>query len=142
MAGISIRPGLEIPEDELRFEADRSSGPGGQHVNTSSTRIALSFDVAQSPSLTEYDRQRILTRLAKRINKEGVLRIVAQSERSQSRNRELAVERFQELMAKALVRPKARRPTKPTAGSRRRRLADKKQRGEIKRDRRRPPSHD
>jgi len=139
---IEIMPGVAIDEDELQFVADRATGPGGQHVNKSSTRIVLLFDLGASPSLNDADKQRLLTRLGKRINKEGVLRVVSQDERSQSANKKMAIERFQAMLAEALHRPKVRRPTRPTRGSRRRRLAAKQQRGELKRDRKRPRMDD
>jgi len=129
---IEITPTLSIPLDELKFRFSRAGGPGGQHVNKSETRVELSFDVANSPSLTEWQRQRILEKLAGQIDSAGVLHLVASSERSQLRNREEVIERFRRLLAAAL-RPRARRiPTRPTAASRERRLAKKHRRSEIK----------
>jgi ribosome-associated protein len=134
---IPINARLAIPRDELELKATRSGGPGGQHVNTSSTRIELVWNVASSPSLWEDERARLLDKLAHRLDTEGRLRIVAQGERSQLQNREAAIARFAELVAKALVVPKRRKPTKPTKASKEKRLAGKKQRSAIKRERQR-----
>lgn len=123
---------LSIPLEELRFRFSRSSGPGGQHVQKSSTRVELLFDVANSPSLTDAQRARVLERLAGYTDAAGTLRLVAQSERSQLRNRERVVARFQTLLQWALKRRKRRRPTAPTAASRERRLRQKRRRSELK----------
>ena len=127
---------LVIPLSELQFRFSRSRGPGGQHVNRSATRVELLFDVAHSPSLTEAQRERLLERLAGRIDSEGILRVVAQSERSQLRNRQEAIARFQALLQQALREPKPRRRTKPPRWAKERRLAAKRRRSEIKRYRR------
>jgi ribosome-associated protein len=134
---IPINARLAIPRDELELKATRSGGPGGQHVNTSSTRIELVWNVATSPSLWEDERTRLLEKLAHRLDGEGQLRIVAQGERSQLQNREAAIARFAEVVAKALVVPKRRKATRPTKASKEKRLQGKKQRGELKRERRR-----
>ena len=126
---------VSIPLAELSFRFSRSSGPGGQHVQKSSTRVELLFDVANSPSLSESQRARVLERLSGYIDSAGVLRLVAQSERSQLRNREEAVTRFQALMRRALKRRKRRKPTRPTAASKERRLREKRRRSEIKQQR-------
>ncbi|MEO5825978.1 MAG: alternative ribosome rescue aminoacyl-tRNA hydrolase ArfB [Gemmatimonadales bacterium] len=133
---IWISSRLELPRGELSLRATRSSGPGGQHVNTSSTRVELVWDVAESPSLNEHMRATLLRRLASRLDTSGRLRLVSQAERSQFRNREEVVERFVRMIAAALVEPKVRRATKPTKGSKERRITAKKRRGELKRDRR------
>ena len=133
---VRITDTVSIPMSELRFRFARSSGPGGQHVNRSATQVELLFDVAGSPSLNEMQRRRVLTKLKSRLDKEGVLHLVSQETRSQLRNREEAVERFQELMRDALRVPKSRRPTRPTRTARERRLGEKRRRGETKRDRR------
>ena len=130
-----INDHLSIPPAELSFRFSRSSGPGGQHVQKSSTRVELLFDVASSPSLTEPQRARVLERLAGYIDSAGVLHLVAQSERSQLRNREEVVARFQTLMRQALKRRKRRKPTRPTAASKERRLREKRRRSEIKQQR-------
>ncbi|MFN2317780.1 MAG: alternative ribosome rescue aminoacyl-tRNA hydrolase ArfB [Gemmatimonadales bacterium] len=134
---LRINGRLALPRAELRYAASRSGGPGGQHVNTSSTRIELWWDVSASPSLSEDQRQRLLTRLASRLDGSGRLRIVSAAHRSQLQNREAATERFREIVAEALLIPKARRATRPTRSSREARLKQKKDRGALKRERRR-----
>ena len=126
---------LTIPLSELRFRFARSSGPGGQHVNRSATRVELLFDVAGSPSLTEAQREQALKALAPYIDSEGILHLVSQTFRSQLRNREEVVERFRTLMHKAMRVPKRRRPTRPSRAAQERRLANKRRRSEIKRQR-------
>ena len=126
---------LAIPLSELRFRFTRSSGPGGQHVNRSATRVELLFDVAGSPSLTEAQREQALKALAPYIDNEGILHLVSQTFRSQLRNREEVVERFRTLMHKAMRVPKRRRPTRPSRAVQERRLANKRRRSEIKRQR-------
>lgn len=133
---ISINDQLSIPLAELGFRFSRSSGPGGQHVQKNATRVELLFDVANSPSLSDYQRARIQERLASHIDSAGVLHLVAQSERSQLRNREEGVDRFQALMRGALKRRRIRRPTQPTAASIERRLRAKRKRGSVKQMRR------
>ncbi len=127
---------VSIPMSELQFRFARSGGPGGQHVNRSATQVELLFDVVNSPSLDEEQRQRVLSKLKSRIDKEGVLHLVSQETRSQLRNREEAVERFRELMRDALHVPKSRRPTRPSRAVRERRLEEKRRRSGTKRDRR------
>ena len=134
---IPINARLSIPRDELELKATRSGGPGGQHVNTSSTRIELVWNVALSPSLWEDERARLLEKLAHRLDSEGRLRIVAQGERSQLQNREAAVARLAEVVAKALVVPKRRKATRPTKASKEKRLQGKKLRSNLKRERQR-----
>jgi len=130
---------LPVSELELRFT--RSGGPGGQHVNTSSTRAELVFDVADSPTLTDDERELALRRLRRRLDGDGRLRVVAQDERSQLRNRELATRRFVEIMRKALAPPAPpRRPTRPTRAAQERRIGEKRRAGEVKRLRRPPPA--
>ncbi len=129
---VRINQRLTIPLSELELRATRSGGPGGQHVNTTSTRVQLSWDVAGSPSLTERRRQLIQSRLGNRIDKEGVLHLSADTHRSQHRNREEVVERFGDLVAEALRLRKERKPTRPTKASKERRLRAKKQRGRLK----------
>ncbi|HEY0816381.1 MAG TPA: alternative ribosome rescue aminoacyl-tRNA hydrolase ArfB [Pseudonocardia sp.] len=126
------------PESELSWRFSRSSGPGGQGVNTTDSRVELSFDVARSPTLPEHLRSRVLARLPRRIV-DGVLTVVATEHRSQLRNRDAARERLLGLLDAALAAdPPPRRPTRPTSGSRRRRLDAKTRRGELKRLRGRP----
>jgi ribosome-associated protein len=133
---LQITSNLSIPLAELSFRYSRSSGPGGQHAQKSSTRVELLFDVGGSPSLTDKQRTRILERLAGYIDTAGVLHLASQSERSQSRNKEEVVARFQEMLRKALRRRKRRKATKPTAASKERRLKKKQQRSQTKKQRR------
>jgi ribosome-associated protein len=121
-----------IPLDELEWRFSASGGPGGQHANTSNTKAEVRFDVAGSPSLGPRQRTRLLERLG------PVVRVVASDERSQTRNRELALERLRSRLAEALRVERERRPTAPTAAARRRRIEGKRKRGEVKRMRRRP----
>jgi ribosome-associated protein len=130
---IRINEQLAIPEDEITFTASRSSGPGGQNVNKVNTRVTLWFNVADSPSLSAEQKQQILTHLANRITRDGVLQIVSQQHRTQPANREAAVQRFAEMLAKALARPKPRHRTRATFASRQRRLESKRRRSQIKR---------
>jgi ribosome-associated protein len=132
---LPINERLSIPLSELQFRFSRSSGPGGQHVQKSATRVELFFDVAGSPSLTDDERARILKRLSGYIDLAGVLHLFAQSERSQLRNRQEVTQRFQDLLRSALKRRKRRKPTRPTAGAVERRLRKKRKRSEIKRSR-------
>ena len=127
---------VSIPRSELSFRFSRSSGPGGQHVQKSSTRVELLFDVVHSPSLSDPQRARVMDRLSGYIDSAGVLHLFAQSERSQWRNREETVERFQILMRKALQRRKKRKATHPSAASRERRLRTKRKRSLTKKRRR------
>ncbi len=126
---------LSIPLSELSFRFSRSSGPGGQHVQKASTRVELLFDVINSPSLSDAQRARILKQLSGYVDSTGTLHLTSQSERSQWRNREEIIVRFQALLKQALKRRKRRRPTHPTAASRERRLREKHRRGEIKQKR-------
>jgi ribosome-associated protein len=121
-----------IPLDELEWRFSASGGPGGQHANTSNTKAEVRFDVAGSPSLGPRQRTRLLERLG------PVVRVVASDERSQTRNRELALERLRSRLAEALRVERERRPTAPSAAARRRRIEGKRKRGEVKRMRRRP----
>ena len=110
---LDVSPELRVPFAELEFRASRSGGPGGQHVNTSSTRVELTWDVARSPSLSEEQRRHLLARLASRLDGTGRLRVVSSATRSQLRNREDATERLREVVASALVIPKTRKRTRP-----------------------------
>ena len=123
-----------IPFDELEWRFSGSGGPGGQHANTSNTRVEVRFDVASSPSLGPRQRARLLERLG------PLVRVVASDERSQVRNRELALERLRSRLAEALRVQRERRPTAPTRSSRERRLEDKRRRAERKRLRK-PPAN-
>jgi ribosome-associated protein len=130
---------LSIPMAELSFRFSRSSGPGGQHVQKSSTRVELLFDVANSSSLSDGQRALIQERLAGQLDSEGVLHLVAQSERSQLRNRQEVIERLRAILGAALKRRKVRRPTRPHAAARERRLQAKRQRSQLKQIRRSIP---
>ncbi|HET6681414.1 MAG TPA: alternative ribosome rescue aminoacyl-tRNA hydrolase ArfB [Gemmatimonadaceae bacterium] len=134
--GLRAGPRLTIPRDELEVRATRSGGAGGQHVNTSSTRVEVRWRPAGSRALSEADRNWLLERLASRLDAAGWLRVVASDTRSQRQNRDLAEGRLAETVRRALLRPKVRRKTKPSAASRERRLTEKKQRGERKQRRR------
>ncbi len=127
--------GPAIPLAEIVLRTSRSSGPGGQHANVTASRVEAVFDVLASPSLSEAQRERVLARAGERIV------AVAQDERSQTRNRELALRRLAERLARALAVPRKRRATRPTAASRARRLKDKREASRRKVERR-PPSSD
>lgn len=133
---IAIDDKVSIPDEEVRFEASRSGGPGGQHVNTSSTRVTLVFDLGASRALDDAMKAKIASRLSTRISGEGLLRVSVQKHRSQRMNRDEAVERFAALLREALAERKTRRKTKPSAGARAKRIEEKKQRGSIKKTRR------
>ena len=132
---IQINDKVQIPESELRFTASRGGGPGGQHVNKVASRVTLHFDVGKSPSLDDGDRARVMQVLANRLTNEGVLQISSHATRSQAANREVLVHRFEQLLRGALKRRKKRRQTRPTRGSKERRLEGKKQRAQVKRGR-------
>jgi ribosome-associated protein len=136
---IPITDALSIPLSELEFRTSRSSGPGGQHKDRSETRVELRFDVAHSPSLDEDQRRRVMARLATRVDSAGLLHLTCQRFRSQRRNREEVVRRFQLLLAWALARSRKRRPTKPSPQAEEQRLAAKSRRSRIKQMRRRVP---
>jgi ribosome-associated protein len=122
-----------IPLREIALRASRSSGPGGQHANVTASRVEASFDVAASTALSDEQKQRVIARLGPRVT------AIAQDARSQTRNRELALERLQRRLTGALAVPRQRRATKPTHASRQRRLEAKRRQAERKRARR-PPS--
>jgi ribosome-associated protein len=132
---LRINDDLSIPRAELSYRASRSGGPGGQHVNTSSTRIEVEFDVAASPSLTDAQRARIQERLQTRIDKDGVLRLTSSTSRSQHQNREDVTERLARMLEDALRRPKPRRRTKVPRAAKEERLKTKKRRSEVKKRR-------
>ena len=136
MDSLPITSRVTIPLAELSFIAARSGGPGGQHVNTTSTKVTLLFDLDASPSLTEYDKARIREALEGRIGKDGVLRVVSQSTRSQFANREIALERFAVLLRAALTPVAPRKKTRVSLAAKRRRVDDKKRQGVRKQERR------
>lgn len=127
---VRVTSSLSIPLSELQFRFTPSGGPGGQHANKVNTRVELRFDIAGSPSLGPRQRSRLLEKLGPEV------RVVADDERSQGRNRQLAVTRFAERMAAALHIDKPRRPTRPSKGAKERRLSAKRQQSERKRARR------
>jgi ribosome-associated protein len=129
---VRIGRDVAIPLREIVLRASRSSGPGGQHANVTASRVEASFDVAASQALTESQKARVMARCG------PVVRAVAQDARSQARNRELALERLRARLRNALAVPRARRPTKPTAASKARRLEAKRRQADRKRERRRP----
>jgi len=126
---------FSIPQSELTFRASRAGGPGGQHVNKTSSRIEVLWDVTRSTLLTDTERQRVRTKLASRIGADGLLRVVAEDRRSQLQNRLAAVERLERLVDHARRAPKPRKPTRPTRASREKRLETKKRRSGHKRER-------
>lgn len=130
---LAVTEELYLPRSELSFRASRSGGPGGQHVNTSSTRVELVWNVVASPTLTEPQRARILERLANRINAAGELSLAESGSRSQFQNRETVTRRLIELLREALHVPRARRKTRPPRAAHERRLQAKKRRSETKR---------
>jgi ribosome-associated protein len=134
---LSINGWLTIPGNELSFVASRASGSGGQHVNKTSSRVTLRWDVAHSTVLAPLIRQRIMEKLANRMDGTGVLQLHVDAARSQLKNRETARERLRSLVLKALERPKPRRATKPSKGAKKRRLDEKKRQGQKKADRKR-----
>jgi ribosome-associated protein len=127
---VRVSPSLSVPMSELQLRFSPSGGPGGQHANKVNTRVELRFDIGGSPSLGPRQRARLLERLGPE------LRVVVDDERSQIRNRQLAVERFRQRLADALHVDKPRRPTRPSRGAKERRLAAKRQVSERKRNRR------
>jgi ribosome-associated protein len=132
---IRITDRIAIDEEEIEESFVRASGPGGQNVNKLSTAVELRFDVRRSPTLPADVRDRLERLAGRRLTQEGVLLITAQRHRTQERNRQDARERLVEMIRRAAVPPVPRRPTRPTAGSRQRRLDAKRQRSAIKRKR-------
>jgi len=128
----------KVPDEEIEFRASRSGGPGGQHANRRATRVEARWNVKESPSLTDRERRRVLRRLENRIAADGTLRVVADEERSQYRNRQLAAARLRELVAEALKVRKRRKPTKPPRAAKEKRLREKRRR-KRKKERRQPP---
>jgi ribosome-associated protein len=139
---IKIKDGILLGEDELSFTFSRSSKPGGQNVNKISSRVTLLFDVANSPSLFAEHKHQIMTRLRTRVNKHGVLRVVAQRHRRQAANREAAIERFVELLQETLKPVKSRKKTRISLASKKRRLNEKMRRSRIKQERTKPSAWD
>ena len=133
--GIRVTGRIVLDPDEIRETFVRASGPGGQHVNKVSSAVELRFDARRSPSLPEDVRSRLVQLAGQRLTQDGILIVEAQGHRSQLRNREEALAKLVELIRRASVPPVPRRPTKPTLGSKRRRLEGKTRRAQIKRGR-------
>lgn len=138
MTAIRLGGGVTVPEDELEVRFARSGGPGGQHVNTSSTKVELRFDLSGSPSLDDDQKRRVNAALGNRITKDGVLVLTSSEHRSQTRNREAVLARFATLVGDALRPPRQRRRTRPTRASKERRLEAKRRRSDTKALRRTP----
>jgi ribosome-associated protein len=139
---LEVTPELSIPRAELEYRASRAGGPGGQHVNTSSTRIEVWWDIAASGALDQAQRARLLSRLATRLDGAGRLRLVSGATRSQLKNRVEVTERLVEVVARALHVPKPRKKTKPSRAAKAARLDDKRRRAKLKASRRRTGGDD
>ena len=139
---LEVTPSVVIPRTELTERATRSGGPGGQHVNTSSTRIELVWNIDQTTALDEMQRARVRERLGGRVDAEGNVRVVASDSRSQRRNRDEAEDKLAALIRRALAVPTPRRATRPTAASVAKRLDEKRRRSRVKAERRRRPPDD
>ncbi len=134
---LEIRPGLVLPAGELRMSAARSGGPGGQHVNVTSSKVELRFDLAASAALSEGQKARLRTKLPPRVlTQAGEVVVTCETHRDQHRNREGARQKLAALLRKALERPKPRIPTKPSRASKERRIQAKKEQGQKKQRRR------
>lgn len=136
---LTVTESVSIPRAELEYRATRAGGAGGQHVNTSSTRIELLWNLASTQALDDEARERVAAKLASRLDGEGKLRVVSSARRSQAQNRESAEERLAELVRGALAVPRRRKATRPTRASKEARLDAKKKRSETKRRRRSGP---
>lgn len=137
MDDLVVQPGLVIPAAELELTAARSGGPGGQHVNKTSSKIVVRFDLEGSPTLSADQKARLRVKIPPRyLTKDGVVVIDAEEERDQARNRARALEKLAEVLRVGLVRPKPRRKTKPTRGSQERRRSDKEKKKRTKEGRR------
>ena len=130
-----INESLSIPRDELDVRVSRSSGAGGQHVNKTSSRVEIFWNVVNSPALTDQQRSLLRERLGSRLTTDGSLRVVASDTRSQIRNRELAEQRLADLLARSLIVPKKRKPTRPTKAAKEARLEAKRRHSSKKRER-------
>ena len=137
-SGLEIHPNLSIPDAELRFETSPSSGPGGQHVNKTETRVTVIFDLEASQALSGDERERLREKLSSRLTKAGELRVSSQSHRSQKANREEALERLAETLREALEPEPERKPTRVPKRAKRKRLERKRQKAEKKRLRKTP----
>ena len=133
---LAVNESLSIPRNELDVRVSRSSGAGGQHVNKTSSRVEIFWSIRDSRALNDEQRARLTEKLAARMTSDGSIRVVASDLRSQTRNRELAEERLADLVRRALIVPKKRRPTKPTKASKEARLESKKRHSTKKSERR------
>jgi len=133
---LAVNESLSIPRTELDIRVSRSSGAGGQHVNKTSSRVEIFWNIVGSRAISEEQRVRLREKLASRLTTEGSIRVVASDMRSQSRNRELAEERLAEMVRRALIVPRKRKATKPTRAAKEARLDSKKRHSTKKRDRR------
>jgi ribosome-associated protein len=136
--GIRVNRSVSLPRDELIVRASRSSGAGGQHVNKTSSRIEIEWNIPRSRALGDEEKSRLLAKLSSRLSEDGSIRVVASDTRSQLRNREAAERRLAETIAKALIVPKRRKPTRRPRAADEARLARKKKQSERKRERKRP----
>ena len=132
---LAVNESLSIPRSELDIRVSRSSGAGGQHVNKTSSRVEIFWNVLESRALDDAQRSRLREKLASRLTSDGSIRVVASDMRSQSRNRDLAEERLADTVRRALVIPKKRKPTKPTRAAKEARLESKKRQSHKKRSR-------
>lgn len=137
-SGLAVNDSLSIPRNELDVRVSRASGAGGQHVNKTSSRVEIFWSITSSRALTDEQRARLFDKLSSRLTTEGSIRVVASDMRSQSRNRELAEERLAELVRRALIIPRKRKPTRPTRAAKEARLETKKRHSNKKRERRDP----
>jgi ribosome-associated protein len=135
-AGVELAPGVFVNEGDLRFQYARSSGPGGQNVNKLNTKAELWAPIGAIRGLREDAVQRLIALAGKRLTRENEIHIAADTARTQESNRDAVMQRLRELLLQAMHRPKKRKPTKPSAGAKRRRLQEKRQRSEIKSRRR------
>ena len=141
--GIAVGNGIELQESEISMEFVRASGPGGQNVNKVATAVKLYFAIGRSPSLSEAVKRRLRSLAGRRVSSEDVLAIDARRFRTQEANRRDALERLLQLLRQAAIPPKPRRPTRPSAAARARRLDEKRKRATVKQGRRKDvPSHD
>jgi ribosome-associated protein len=135
---LAVNDALSIPRSELDVRVSRASGAGGQHVNMTSSRVEIFWNISGSRALSDEQRTRLLDKLSSRLTTEGSIRVVASDMRSQSRNRDLAEERVVETVRRSLIIPRKRRPTKPTRAAKEARLDTKKRHSNKKRERRNP----